>query len=104
MINEQINEPITESEVSTAIKNLHSNKSPGHDNIKNEHIKSTAHIMLPIYCKLFNIIFDTGIIPDARSLGTIKPIYKNKGDPKLPENYRPITILSCLGKIIYINN
>ena len=34
VINEQINEPITESEVSTAIKNLHSNKSPGHDNIK----------------------------------------------------------------------
>ena len=106
VINEQINEPITESEVSTAIKNLHSNKSPGHNNIKNEHIKSTAHIMLPIYCKLFNIIFDTGIIPDAWSLDTIKPIYKNKGDPKLPENYRPITILSCLGKLFtsIINN
>ena len=69
-------------------------------------MKSTAHIMLPIYCKLFNIIFDTGIIPDAWSVGTIKPIYKNKGDPKLPENYRPTTILSCLGKLLtsIINN
>ena len=106
VINEQINEPITESEVSTAIKNLHNNKSPGHDNIKNEHIKSTSNIMLPIYCKLFNIIFDTGIIPDTWSVGTIKPIYKNKGDPKMPENYRPITILSCLGKLFtsIINN
>ena len=39
-------------------------------------------------------------------MGTIKPIFKNKGDPKLPENYRPITILSCFGKLFtsIINN
>lgn len=24
---------------------------------------------------------------------------KNKSDPTLPENYRPITLLSCLGKL-----
>ena len=28
-----------------------------------------------------------------------KPIYKRTGDPKQPENYRPITILSCFGKL-----
>ena len=29
----------------------------------------------------------------------IIPIYKNKGDRLTPQNYRPITILSCLGKL-----
>ena len=55
--------------------------------------------MLPIYCKLFNIFFDTGIIPESWLLGSIKSIFKNKGDPKQPEYYRPITILSCFGKL-----
>ena len=32
-------------------------------------------------------------------IGTIKPIYKNKGDIYEPKNYRPITIVSCLGKL-----
>lgn len=31
--------------------------------------------------------------------GVIIPIYKNKGYPECPENYRPITLLSCLGKL-----
>ena len=32
-------------------------------------------------------------------IGTIKPIYKNKGYIYDPKNYRPITIVSCLGKL-----
>ena len=55
--------------------------------------------MTPIYTKLFNAVFDSAIIPERWTIGVIKPINKNKGDPKKPENYRPITILSCLGKL-----
>ncbi|MEW8547740.1 MAG: reverse transcriptase domain-containing protein, partial [Candidatus Thiodiazotropha sp.] len=98
-VNEQINQPITETEIKEAINALRNDKSSGLDNIKNEHIKFSSQIMLPIYCKLFNIIFETGLIPESWSVGTIKPIFKNKGDPKSPENYRPITILSCFGKL-----
>ena len=55
--------------------------------------------MLPIYVSYFNLIFDTGIIPDTWLEGIIRPIYKKNGDPLKPENYRPITILSCFGKL-----
>ena len=98
-LNEQINSPITETEIKEAIKTLKNNKSVGIDNIKNEQIKASYYLLTPVYIKLFNLIFEHGLVPESWSVGTIKPIYKNKGDPKMPENYRPITILRCLGKL-----
>ena len=38
-------------------------------------------------------------MPDIWLVGNIKPIYKNKGNLLDPKNFRPITILSCLGKL-----
>ena len=43
--------------------------------------------MKNVYVKLFNTVFNTGIIPDAWTKEIINPIYKNKGDPIKPENY-----------------
>ena len=97
--NEEINQIISENEILQAVKTLKNNKSPGVDDIVNEQIKTTVSYMLPIYVKLFNMIFDTGIILENWTIGNIKPIYKNKGDPKQPENYRPITLVSCFGKL-----
>ena len=39
------------------------------------------------------------MLPDSWLEGAIRPIYKNKIDSKSPENYRPITILSCFGRL-----
>ena len=97
--NVEINEPFNETEIRKAIKELKNNKSPGIDMIKNEHIKASVDLMMPIYIKLFNLVFEHGIVPESWTTGLIKPIYKNKGDYTLPENYRPITLLSCLGKV-----
>ena len=49
--------------------------------------------------KLFNVIFERGSFPESWTLGNIKPIFKNKGNPKDPGNYRPITLLSNFGKL-----
>ena len=55
--------------------------------------------MVPLYAKLFNAILDSGKFPSQWSVGKIIPIYKNKGSAMDPNNYRGITILSCLGKV-----
>ena len=81
------------------MKKLKCNKASGEDYITNEYIKATATQFINIYEKLFNVTFDTGIIPDIWLIGSIKPIFKNKGNKYDPTHFRPITILSCLGKL-----
>ena len=49
--------------------------------------------------RIFNTVFSTGIFPKAWSVGCIKPIYK-KGDENLPSNYRGITLLPIMGKLL----
>jgi hypothetical protein len=97
---EMLNTTITEAEVSLHISKLSYSKSPSpSDGILNEYIKSTEHLLLPIYTSLFNNVLNTGYMPNSWLEGFIIPIYKNKGEQTNPENYRPITILSCLGKL-----
>ena len=94
-----LNDLIIISEVSKAIKNLKPNKSHGFDNIINEFLKHSCDKMSIILMKLFNVVLQTGIVPTDWVIGIIRPIYKNKGSKSDPNNYRAITILSCLGKL-----
>ena len=94
-----LNEKITKDEIYKAVKNLKNNKSPGDDLIVNEYICSSLVYMIEIYEELFNLIFDTGLLPEAWLIGNIIPIFKNKGNKMNPQNYRPITLLSTLGKL-----
>ena len=93
-----LNSEITKEEIRLAISNLKNGKASGYDEILNEHIKVTENILTSVYHKLFNLILITGIIPNIWLKGTIVPIYKS-GDVLNPENYRPITLLSCIGKV-----
>jgi hypothetical protein len=47
------------------IENLKNNKACGEDEIINEYIKSTSNHFIHIYEKLFNIICDTGVLPQS---------------------------------------
>ena len=93
-----LNGPITESEIRKAVSSLKNGKASGSDKILNEYIKSTLEDLLPIYCKLFNLILDTEIIPESWSSGILIAIFKNKGSNNDPDMYRGITLNSCFSK------
>ena len=44
-----------------------------------------------------NRSFDEGIFPDTWKFANVIPIFK-KGDKSQPCNYRPVALLSCIGK------
>ena len=46
------------------MKNLKNNKASGEDLIANEYLKHSFEVMSDIYVKLFNLIFDKGLIPE----------------------------------------
>jgi hypothetical protein len=98
-VNENLNKKITQKEILDCNKRLKYNKAHGDDHVINEYIQSTSDKMIDVYIELFNIIFETGIIPDSWLVGYIKLIYKNKGDKLDPKNFRPITILCCVSKL-----
>ena len=56
--------------------------------------------MISIYSKLFNIVFDTGIIPESWLTDIIRPVYKHKGKVDDPDNYRAITLGKLFTSII----
>ena len=96
--NQEINMDFTLDELNKNIKLLNNNKASGIDLIKNEFLKNAPQSVLELAVKLFNLILKTGFVPLEWCLGLIIPIYKNKGSANDPNNYRGITLLSCLGK------
>jgi hypothetical protein len=103
-ISTEINGEIKSEEIVSCVKNLKNDKASGDDFIINEYIKSSIDIILPVYLKMFNCIFSSGIVPDSWLLGNIKPIYKNKGDPLNPKKLSPYYHFELFWQTFYINS
>ena len=97
--NETLDKDFTLDELKTVVYKLKSGKSPGLDGILNEFIKYSFPVIGETLTCLFNIVLNTGHIPEEWCVGVIVPIYKNKGQKSDPDNYRGITLLSCIGKL-----
>ena len=55
--------PITNEEISSSIKSIHSNRSPGPHGICIEMFKNIQNEILPFLNSLFNEIYDRGELP-----------------------------------------
>lgn len=91
--------PSTADEVETIIRQLNVKKSPGFDQLSVKIYKISCNSISRTISNLANLIFESGSYPEALKIATTVPIYKS-GDRKLMVNYRPISLLSILNKII----
>ena len=89
-------------ELEGAIKGLKRNKSAGEDNILNEFLVNASLAVKIFILIIFNKLLDLEYFPKTWATGKITPVFK-KGDNTDPNNYRGITILSCLSKLFTKN-
>ena len=95
---EELDIPFTNSEIEKGLRGLKRNKASGTDNILNEHLLCSKTVIVPILCKLFNNILNTGDFPELWVQCVIIPIFK-KGDKNDAGNYRGISLVSHVGKL-----
>jgi ribonuclease HI/exonuclease III len=96
--NQNFNKPFSSGELLQSIKAL-KNTSPGHDNIPNSFLKNLQVQLLEEMLNLFNTSWMSGMVPEAWKVGIIIPILKPTKDKYLTVSYRPITLLSTIGKL-----
>ena len=82
-----------------AIRNLKNKYSSDFDGLKNFIIKKIQFAIVPTLTYLVNKCFENSVLPNCLKKAVIIPLYK-KGDPKVAENYRPISLLPTIGKRI----
>ena len=89
----------TPIEVENVLKSLKTGKAIGQDHINNRILKELSRPLSSPLCELFNFSVSSGKVPDIWKQANITPIFK-KDDASDPSNYRPISLLSCIGKVL----
>ena len=97
--NAPYNCPFSDEELAQALRRMRMT-SPGADRIHNAFLMALSDEQLASVLSLFNQSFQLGILPDTWREGVILPIPKPGKDPSSASSYRPITLLSCLGKLM----
>ena len=87
-----------EEEMTMCIKLLN-NGSPGWDNISSKIIKTSCPLIIQPLTHIFNLSLSTGGFPDELKIARIIPLFKS-GDPQNFSNYRPVSVLPILSKIL----
>ena len=90
---------VTEEYVYKELCKLNSQKSTGIDEISPIFLKDGANELKGVLTYIINLSIDTKTVPDEMKFAKVKPLFK-KGSRLDASNYRPVSILPIVSKIL----
>ena len=78
---------------------IESSKAAGVDKFSSRFLKDGTNILAKPISAICNLSISQGVFPNACKVAKLKPIFK-KGKKTDPSNYRPISLLPSILKII----
>ncbi len=90
---------ITEEKVCKMLNDLDTSKATGLDNLGPRLLKMSANVIYPVIHHLINLSIKESTIPNCWKLAKVNPFFKS-GSAQDVNNYRPISILPTLSKLI----
>ena len=99
-INQELDAPPSNEEVSKTIKQVTSGKAPGPDAIPAGEYKMGDETIRSQLASLFQTMWNEEHLPQELRDATIVHIYKRKGNRQSCDNHSGITLLSIAGKIL----
>lgn len=92
--------PFTQTEVEKAAKTFKNGKAPGPDLVEVVVLKAALFTIPDQFVRLFNACLQHGTFPAAWKEGSLRALLKGDDkDPTDPKSYRPICLLSVVGKL-----
>lgn len=90
---------ITPSEIFKVVMGLKNTASRGVDNVSTNFLKNNIDLLVKPLCLMFNKSLRLGIFPVCYKTAIVVPLFKS-GDRSKITNYRPISLLSVVSKVL----
>ena len=91
--------PVTAEEIQAILKKFDPNKSTGPSSIPSKFLHYMSDSLINPLLLIVTTVLSSGIHPDKLKISKVIPIYK-KGSKLIAANYRPISLLSNINKLI----
>lgn len=92
--------PFTLKELLSALRKCRRRSAPGPDGITTQMLKNLPPPFTARLLEYFNEIWKRGLIPDTWKTSWVVPILKSGKAPTEPSSYRPVSLTSCVAKVM----
>ena len=92
--------PVTDREVLNSLSKLSPSKSSGCPLLTNRVLREVAPSISQSLTYIFNLSLHSSTFPQDWKTAVVVPLYKQRGDASAPTNYRPVSLLPAVAKVL----